>query len=132
MGRNGFVRGAAVAAALAAAVVAAPAGEARVVEVPSTSSICGTSGIATKTWDGGAGTTSWHDAANWSPDGVPGVDDHVCIPEDASGDVTVRLTTTATVKSIEVGETLDIAGGGTLDLTDATQLSTVTGALVMS
>jgi hypothetical protein len=25
----------------------------------------------TKTWDGGAGTSNWGDAANWNADGVP-------------------------------------------------------------
>ena len=34
---------------------------------------------AIKTWDGGAGTLSWNDANNWSPDGVPGAGDDVVI-----------------------------------------------------
>ena len=29
--------------------------------------------------DGGAGTANWHDAANWSPDGVPAAADDVVI-----------------------------------------------------
>ncbi len=28
--------------------------------------------LAQKTWDGGAGTGNWGDAANWQSDGVPG------------------------------------------------------------
>ena len=40
-----------------------------------------------KTWDGGAGTANWHDAANWSPDGVPAAADDVsedieCVVEE--------------------------------------------------
>jgi hypothetical protein len=42
---------------------------------------------ATKTWDGGAGTTSWGDAANWSPDGVPTSSDHIVISEHVSVDL---------------------------------------------
>ncbi len=38
-------------------------------------------GDCTVNWDGGALTTSWHDAANWAPDGVPGSGDVVCILE---------------------------------------------------
>src|SRR5512135_3261747 len=32
---------------------------------------------AQKKWDGGGNSTSWYDAANWSPDGVPGMNDSV-------------------------------------------------------
>lgn len=35
--------------------------------------------LATISWDGGAGTNSWHDAANWSGDQLPGPADHVVI-----------------------------------------------------
>ncbi|HEX9259882.1 MAG TPA: right-handed parallel beta-helix repeat-containing protein, partial [Acidimicrobiales bacterium] len=35
------------------------------------------------TWDGGAGTDSWHDAANWVGDHVPIDGDDVCIPVGA-------------------------------------------------
>ena len=31
------------------------------------------------TWDGGAGTSSWIDANNWNPNGVPGPADDVVI-----------------------------------------------------
>src|SRR5688572_24309271 len=34
----------------------------------------------TITWDGGAGTMSWHTAANWDTNVVPGPADDVCIP----------------------------------------------------
>ncbi len=32
-----------------------------------------------KSWDGGAGTSNWNDAANWSPDGTPLVSEDVTI-----------------------------------------------------
>lgn len=35
--------------------------------------------LATVSWDGGAGTNSWHDAANWSGDVLPGAGDDVVI-----------------------------------------------------
>ncbi len=36
-------------------------------------------GGATKLWDGGATTTAWADAANWSPDGIPTMTDFVLL-----------------------------------------------------
>ena len=34
---------------------------------------------ATKTWDGGAGTSNWSDANNWNDDVVPVVTDNVLL-----------------------------------------------------
>ena len=76
---------------------------------------------AEKTWDGGAGTANWHDANNWSPDGIPGETDTVTIgaafPEvvytSTAGDRTVRTLTCDTVLRITSG-TLRVTDGGTI------------------
>ena len=39
------------------------------------------------TWNGGGDGSSWHDAANWDPDGVPTADDDVTI--DVDSEITV-------------------------------------------
>jgi hypothetical protein len=49
--------------------------------------VVGSAGALASTWDGGAGTSNWGDAANWSPDGVP----------DSTTDVTLSLATPATI-----------------------------------
>jgi autotransporter-associated beta strand protein len=42
--------------------------------------LCAVAALAApKTWDGGAGTGNWADAANWNPDGVPGSSDAVLL-----------------------------------------------------
>ncbi|MBX9579558.1 MAG: hypothetical protein K2X87_04550, partial [Gemmataceae bacterium] len=46
-------------------------------------------------WDGGAGTTSWTGAANWSTDAVPGPADDVTV-----GAFAVVVDTAATVRSL--------------------------------
>jgi len=82
-------------------------------------SLC-TSGIC---WDGGAGTAFWTDAANWTGDALPGLNDLVFIALDSGSSVVLNggthsiagLTTTA-------GNNLTI-GGGSLTLT-----GTVTGS----
>src|SRR4051794_8943982 len=43
----------------------------------------------TVNWDGGAGTSRWHDAANWDTDMLPGSSDRVCIPASAPGTTVV-------------------------------------------
>src|SRR5688500_10147417 len=70
-----------------------------------------------KTWDAGAGTSKWHDAATWSPDGVPQPGD------DAFLDNTVRITldgANASVASVTSnGTPLDV-DGVTLTITGTT------------
>ena len=50
------------------------------------------------TWDGGAGTTSWSDGANWNPDGVPGDTDDVQI----NGNYTVNVTSSDSCRSLQL------------------------------
>ncbi len=67
--------------------------------------------LATITWDGGAATNSWHDAANWSTDTLPGPNDDVVI-NDPSAALTIQHTGfTTTVKSINNFEGLALSGG---------------------
>ena len=74
-----------------------------------------------KTWDGGAGTANWHDAANWSPDGIPAAADDVVIgagPAEVlytstTGDRTVATLSCSTVLRI-TGGTLRVSNGGTI------------------
>ncbi|MDW7997299.1 MAG: hypothetical protein RMJ46_06455, partial [Bacteroidota bacterium] len=46
-----------------------------------------------RTWDGGAGTTNWNDAANWNPDGVPANGDNITI----NTSVTINVNLAASV-----------------------------------
>src|SRR4051812_28503623 len=78
----------------------------------------------TISWDGGAATTSWHDAVNWDTNAVPGATDVVCIP-DLPGTVTVVVSSDASVKGVVSSETLSITGG-TLSFTDAAVPSSTT------
>lgn len=78
---------------------------------------------ATITWDGGAGTSAWSTAANWTPERVPNTEDHVCIPVTLPA-VTVSITNTVTVKSVTALSGLSV--GGTLRVTDVTKPSVVT------
>ena len=68
---------------------------------------------ATKTWDGGAGTSSWHDAANWSPDGVPGAGDDVVL----SGAITVAHSVgTSSIASLSLTFGTLVVSGGALEV----------------
>lgn len=68
------------------------------------------------TWDGGAGTSSWNDANNWSGDAVPTASDDVTI---GMLDVSVSVPSgTATAKSLEInnGADLTVASGANLNV----------------
>lgn len=67
-----------------------------------------------KTWDGGAGTTNWADANNWSPNGVPSAGQDVVI---GSGDVVVISSTISVIiddLTIQDGGSLTVQTGGSL------------------
>ncbi|MFO0969304.1 MAG: LamG-like jellyroll fold domain-containing protein [Gemmataceae bacterium] len=61
-------------------------------------------------WDGGAGTFNWNDAANWSGDLLPGVNDNVVIP-DLPGTPTITSTGTVSVRSLIANEKVAITSG---------------------
>ncbi len=50
-------------------------------------------------WDGGAGTSNWNDALNWSNDLVPGVDDDVVI----ASNIFVNINSATTINSLTIG-----------------------------
>ncbi len=67
----------------------------------------------TVTWTGGAGTTNWTDAANWSTDALPGAGADVVINvatattiQIASANVSVNSVTTNAQLSVDAGATL--------------------------
>src|SRR5580692_1259761 len=53
----------------------------------------------TKTWNGGSG--SWETASDWTPTGVPGSGDDVCI--NAVGTYTVTLSGNNSIAALDVG-----------------------------
>src|SRR3981189_2139703 len=55
----------------------------------------------TKTWNHGALTDNFTDAANWAPVGVPGASDHVCVPTSGGGTQVVYASGTTTIASIQ-------------------------------
>ena len=70
-----------------------------------------------KTWDGGAGTSNWGDANNWSPDGVPTLSDNVSLTTAVTLNVDVdaqvnsmTLNNSGLVLTILLGKSLTAAG----------------------
>ncbi len=76
----------------------------------------------TRTWDGGAGTLSWHDANNWDPDGVPGPADDVLIDVPAPTIAITYSTGTSTINSLTSQENLTLSGG-TLNISAASAIN---------
>ncbi|MDP3287554.1 MAG: hypothetical protein Q8M64_04535, partial [Methyloversatilis sp.] len=68
-------------------------------------------------WDGGAGTLSWNDAANWTGDIVPGIngrfDDLVFINLAGGANVVLNAIPTVTVAGLTIGNanSLTLTGG---------------------
>ncbi|HEY9172517.1 MAG TPA: CARDB domain-containing protein, partial [Verrucomicrobiae bacterium] len=60
-------------------------------------------------WDGGGDGTNWSDPLNWSGDFVPGVTNNVIA--DVASDVTITVTNTTSVRSLQSEEGLLVAGG---------------------
>ena len=87
--------------------------------------------MATITWDGGAGTTSWHTATNWDLNRIPGAADHVCIPTIAGGGSVAFSTGTTTVLSLDARSPVTVSGG-TLTLSSSSQASQFTKKVTLS
>ena len=62
---------------------------------------------ATVIWDGGAFTSNWDDATNWSSDAVPLPEDNVEI--NVTGGPVVTTATPITINSLILGNTNDSA-----------------------
>lgn len=88
--------------------------------------------VAFKTWDGGAGTSSWGDAVNWLPDGVPMITDNLnltgafIINADVAAVANNMIINNAgLVLTVDPGKSLSIAGdlsltAGTLNVNAGT------------
>lgn len=87
-------------------------------------SLGGDAGQCTVTWDGGAGTTSWHDAANWDNNAVPGPGDDVCLLGPATSTVT-HSTGTTQIASLLARQGFTLSGG-TLELQSTLRTSSAT------
>jgi hypothetical protein len=95
-----------------------------------------------KSWDGGASTTVWNDANNWSPDGVPDPNDTVTL--DTANTITTNAdinfgslaiggsNTTALLltNNIALGGDITITGTGTLEQKNAVT-QTILGDVVV-
>src|SRR3954452_7250098 len=67
--------------------------------------------LAIITWDGGAGTFNWNEAANWDVDPLPGANDDAVIP-DLTGSPTIVVSSgSVTIKSLQSAESLGFNGG---------------------
>ena len=71
----------------------------------------------TKTWDGGAATNNWGDAANWNPDGVPGSQNDVQLTSGVAITVNVAAATKnltlnngSLVLTIQAGASIAVSG----------------------
>ncbi len=79
------------------------------------------------TWTGAAGDGLWQTAGNWSSGSVPGSGDEVCIPTDATANITEGSQTVGRVN----GKGSLVISGGSLELSDASQPSKL-GSLSLS
>jgi hypothetical protein len=94
---------------------------------------------SSKTWDGGAATNNWGDAANWNTDGVPVATDNV----DLTGADTININVAAVTNhlvlnnaaltlTVNSGNSLTVSGNLTLTtgtLNTASAFPTVTGTV---
>ncbi|MCY2936132.1 MAG: hypothetical protein NT172_18450, partial [Planctomycetota bacterium] len=86
--------------------------------------------LAVVTWDGGAGTMNWGDAANWDGDNLPTSTDDVVIP-DLAGVQTINVNiTTGNAKTLNSVENVTIQASQSLTLRDGT--SQVSGVFTVS
>ncbi|MGB3952953.1 MAG: hypothetical protein WBK99_07465, partial [Solirubrobacterales bacterium] len=77
------------------------------------------------TWDGGAVSESWHDAANWDLDRVPEAGDHVCVPAGAAPAVIRYSSGVSSISSLRASKPV-VLTGGELSVTDVTEASSTT------
>jgi VCBS repeat-containing protein len=83
----------------------------------------------TISWDGGAGTVSWHAAGNWSEaatnaNRLPNATDQVCLPSDTAGDW-VTISQSVTIDTLQSSKPMRLTGG-TFVLGDPAHESTIT------
>jgi hypothetical protein len=73
--------------------------------------------VLSKTWKGSV-NSDWANAANWTPIGVPGVNDPVIIPAGTTNLLIIKAGEMVTCKSITLasGATISVATGGQLKI----------------
>ncbi|MBP6194115.1 MAG: hypothetical protein KA451_06900, partial [Methyloversatilis sp.] len=72
-------------------------------------------------WDGGAGSQLWTDAANWTGDLLPGVNDLVFITLAGGADVMLNAIPITTVAGLTIGNANSLTlTGGSLNVSDRT------------
>ena len=64
----------------------------RLLFIPAACSVPLATVLADRTWDRGAGTNFWTDAANWNPDGVPTAADVAIFTDAGAGTVNLNGT----------------------------------------
>ena len=81
-------------------------------------------GTCTISWDGGGSSFSWHEPLNWSTDRLPDPDDVVCI-KGLQAPVKHDADVYTPVLAVQSDGPLTVSGG-TLDLSDASSIGTLT------
>jgi uncharacterized repeat protein (TIGR01451 family) len=83
----------------------------------------------TKTWIGGT-STNWAAGANWSPSGIPGSSDYVCVTS-GTNQPTIGAATTASIAGLNL-DSMTLTVTGSLSLTDSTgtKSSQMTGGIL--
>ncbi|MBW8782084.1 MAG: autotransporter-associated beta strand repeat-containing protein [Verrucomicrobia bacterium] len=77
---------------------------------------------ATKTWDGGAGTTAWGTANNWNANGIPGSADDVLFDNSS----VATLPASVSLGGAQSANSLAFSTGDTLSLVDGSGNRTLT------
>ncbi|ALM47776.1 hypothetical protein AMR72_01990 [Flavobacterium psychrophilum] len=85
--------------------------------------------ISIKTWDGGANTSNWGDAANWNTDGVPTANDNV----ELTGAYTININVPAVTKNLLLSNpNLVLSTVGTNTLSVSGNLTLASGTFNMA
>ncbi|SOE21059.1 ELWxxDGT repeat-containing protein [Spirosomataceae bacterium TFI 002] len=82
------------------------------------------------TWTGAKNTT-WNDACNWSPNGIPTATNDVVIPSGTANSPTIAASTAANAKSVHVqtGAIFNIASTGSLTINNSRDFSGISSAI---
>src|SRR5262245_3979522 len=83
---------------------------------------------AAVSWDGGAGTLNWNDAANWDTNALPTATDDVVIDVPASAITVTHGSGTTSIHSLTCQESLTLSGGSF----SIAAPSTIAGAFALS
>ena len=83
-------------------------------------------------WDGGAGTSFWSDAANWTGDALPGAADFVTL-DLVSGVIVDHVNGTTSILGLQSSPNNHlVVSGGSLTLSSAATVSSLSGDLTLT